>query len=80
MRSRGWVSDKGVAHLGRRGLHLDHVLFQPGALTAVSARAAMGEDDVREGMPNSRCPSDHALVAAVFEYVAPHAAAGMGPS
>jgi hypothetical protein len=50
------------------------VLFDAGALAPVAARAAMSEEDVAQGMPNRRCPSDHALVSAVFAWRA--AAAG----
>jgi hypothetical protein len=78
---RGALSGRG----GRRGLHLDHVFFDGGALVPLSARAAMGEEDVVQGMPNSRCPSDHALVSAVFawrhpEPVGPAAASSAAPS
>ena len=62
--------------LSRRGLHLDHVLFERGALKPVNAAAAMCEEDVRAGMPNQRCPSDHAMVTAAFEFPASDAAAG----
>jgi hypothetical protein len=73
------TDERAAAALSRRGLHLDHVVFEEGArgaLKAVSAAAAMSEADVRQGMPNARSPSDHAMVAAVFDFAAPGAAAG----
>jgi len=49
-------------------LQLDHIFFNANHLVAHASYTTMTEEDAKEGLPNSRCPSDHLPVCCIFSF------------